>query len=561
MKYQIKNIGFIDGDNLNKLKSVNILNTDNLLDKANTESKRTALNIKTGISLNEIEHLVSVSDLVRIKGVAIKTANELINSCKLKTVQEIAQFNIINTSNDIDKANKYEKKIKNYSIPRKRFLEIAEEAAELKPRLIFEDTFEKNKIQKKFIAEIDKQINTSIKWEIKTLLILFSLILVLVSSLTAVYFIPIYLKYEHIDQLLLKHYGSKLIMPAFWLRILNLFGDVAIVLLFIVLFILLWKIVERKIKKLSYIFFFKENTFKSVYIQLDFQKLVNNIKKSNKQLLIASCLFIASIVTIFVIDKTASIDSLKIPFIVFLLFLIVLLYYKTYKFYNKLNKLQTSFKEVYQRIQFITQIHNLFSLILLLLALNVVIPLAFDSINLFEKEVIIKTSNEKFLDALQKVNIHDAKQEESVTKMLRNFYSFSSTLNSDNGIESVKLLFQDHQDILISVFWAIIVALILSFSIPYFKFSGFRSGVTFILVICVSMFTSSLLSNNIGHWLFIEDSIYMKSLTVIVFSFWFAILFDWLYNLLSYNKKECPNCGNLMERHFKYCPKCGLVKN
>lgn len=405
MKYHLKNIEFIGEAIIEKLKSIDIYNTDDLLEAASTEIKRKTLQVETEISMRELEYIASVSDLVRIKGVATKTASILINTCNFSNVQEIAQYHILNKHSEKDATfSKLKEKLDKSSISMSKFLEIAEEAAELKPRLVFEDNSITQKIDDKFSCEIKKQNITYGKWQMKSSIFTFAMLFIAALIIVSIFSYPIYFNYKELNTLYQKSFGVELFMPAFWLLIFNLLGDIIIVLTIMVLFLIIADITQKRFKLFIYRILFRRAIFKEIYLQLDYKNLIKKHKKSSRSMVILVSFFIVSVIVILAIKGFEGIHDLKFPIIIFLVFLVSILYFNTFKFYNKIKEIRKSIKEVYQRIQFVTQIEVLYSIFVLIIGLNVIFPITLEAVQFFENEIVIKTSEKKYQEAIQKLD-------------------------------------------------------------------------------------------------------------------------------------------------------------
>jgi hypothetical protein len=161
MYYALNNFKTIPKEQLQKLQAVKILDTDILLSFATLPSDREMLGRHTGISTEDITRLASLADLVRVKGIGPRMAETLADSGLAGNVQQFLEImqaqgkepkqsahyrlkenlTIRQTATKVARTLRtYAKSTSNqYFTPScRQLIEAAEEALELKPRLVLQ---------------------------------------------------------------------------------------------------------------------------------------------------------------------------------------------------------------------------------------------------------------------------------------------------------------------------------------------------------------------------------------------------------------------------------------
>jgi hypothetical protein len=111
MSYPICDIGGIDDDIADTLKSAGIRSTQRLLERASTVNQRKLLSEQTGIEARKLLAWANFADRMRIKGVSREYA-ELLGAVGVDTVKELKYRNATNLAKAMADANKKRKLVR-----------------------------------------------------------------------------------------------------------------------------------------------------------------------------------------------------------------------------------------------------------------------------------------------------------------------------------------------------------------------------------------------------------------------------------------------------------------
>ena len=573
MKYPLSSFEFVSTQEVEKLEALGILNTDDLMNHGAKPKDREILAEQTGIELERIELLVSVSDLVRIKGVGKKYAFLFAKYGNIKSVQGLVNRTGEQHTGDKEKALiKFIDQIKSNSTSdrtptKNELLEIVEEAIELKPRIEISKNPVKWKIEKEFTNKLEEIIRNKYSFESKSTFYIFGLLSLASLIGIAFTYYPIYFNYKRTNDFLTATLNVKMnfVLSAFWLQIFDLLGHVLIILLFIMLFLMLWQVSSKYQIRFCYKNFFRSTPTKKAFLEYDYLNITKRFKRNGWILMLLSLTFVAVIIiSVMKYGFDKGIEIFKYASGIFLLLLLVVLYTLEWKHYNSVKYISLALKELNKRIQLASHINVLYSIIILIVALNFIIPLSLKTSVLYNENVIhslAKSKKDKVLAELKTLEGRNYDQDViSNLNIILSQYYLERLKSPVHGKYKLNTFFTGFDNVQMSIMWVLLVGLALSFSIPYFHFSGFKTGITFLVIILFSIGVNVIVEKNFPNWFLVENSPVMRFLFIFVFTFWFAILFDWLYNIITFKKVECPNCNNLVEKHYKFCPYCGLVK-
>ena len=107
--------------------------------------------------------------------------------------------------------------------------------------------------------------------------------------------------------------------------------------------------------------------------------------------------------------------------------------------------------------------------------------------------------------------------------------------------------------------WMVLTGALLMFVLPYLSIGGWWRGVFYIALLFAASRLEDLLRANSTRVLGLDASTFGTTLIIGFFILTSALLFDWVYDFLTEKKKVCPNCHSLIENHV-YCPVCGLAQ-
>lgn len=107
--------------------------------------------------------------------------------------------------------------------------------------------------------------------------------------------------------------------------------------------------------------------------------------------------------------------------------------------------------------------------------------------------------------------------------------------------------------------WMFLTGAMLLFVLPYLSVGGWWRGIFYILLLAMASRLENFLGANSATVLGLEADTFGTNLVIGFFILTSALLFDWVYDALTEKKKVCPNCQSLIDDH-SYCPICGLVQ-
>lgn len=108
MAYKIDEIEGIGPSYCEKLQSVGIKNTDDLLEHCATPSGRKQVTEKTGLSEKHVLNWTNMADLMRVSGIGRQFA-ELLEASGVDTIKELRNRNAENLATKMDEVNKEKK--------------------------------------------------------------------------------------------------------------------------------------------------------------------------------------------------------------------------------------------------------------------------------------------------------------------------------------------------------------------------------------------------------------------------------------------------------------------
>ncbi|MBE0681294.1 MAG: DUF4332 domain-containing protein [Anaerolineales bacterium] len=107
--------------------------------------------------------------------------------------------------------------------------------------------------------------------------------------------------------------------------------------------------------------------------------------------------------------------------------------------------------------------------------------------------------------------------------------------------------------------WMVLTGALLMFVIPYLAIGGWWRGIFYMVLLFAASRLEDFLKANSAPGLGLDASTFGATLTIAFFILTSALLFDWAYAALTEKKKVCPNCQALID-NFVYCPVCGLAQ-
>lgn len=105
MAYKIEEIEGIGPAYSEKLQSVGIKNTDDLLEQCATPAGRKQISEKTGLSEKNVLNWTNMADLMRVSGIGRQFA-ELLEASGVDTIKELRNRNAENLASKMEEVNK-----------------------------------------------------------------------------------------------------------------------------------------------------------------------------------------------------------------------------------------------------------------------------------------------------------------------------------------------------------------------------------------------------------------------------------------------------------------------
>ncbi len=111
-----------------------------------------------------------------------------------------------------------------------------------------------------------------------------------------------------------------------------------------------------------------------------------------------------------------------------------------------------------------------------------------------------------------------------------------------------------------ALMWMLIAALALLFVGPYLIVGGWRRGLFYIALLAASFAIDGPLQRNIPRLVGLREGTLITAALVAFLVFASALLFDWLYDTLTDTRRVCPGCRTPIDRAARFCPACGLTQ-
>jgi hypothetical protein len=110
------------------------------------------------------------------------------------------------------------------------------------------------------------------------------------------------------------------------------------------------------------------------------------------------------------------------------------------------------------------------------------------------------------------------------------------------------------------VAWLIVAAILTLIVTPYLMFRGIPRGVFYALLLFVTFHLENLFQRNAPSWFGLPQESDVAPWLVAFLIFANALFFDWVYESLTDPQATCPGCQTQFGVSARYCPECGLVQ-
>jgi len=111
----------------------------------------------------------------------------------------------------------------------------------------------------------------------------------------------------------------------------------------------------------------------------------------------------------------------------------------------------------------------------------------------------------------------------------------------------------------IAVWWSL-AGVVLLFVLPYFAFGGWLRGLFYMIVLFASFQIENQLQESAPTWFSLDAGSPSVPLVIAFAVFANALFFDWLFDTLTERQKVCPACQAQLDVAVIHCSFCGLVQ-
>jgi hypothetical protein len=583
MHYPLSVFRTISKIQLQKLEAIAIFDSDTLLNQAALPTDREALARRSGLTHEEITELASIADLVRIKGIGPHIAEVLVEFGLIGNVQiflEATRALEVTTprQNRLAESPTVQSAVANLvkqlksrgkkwggqnSLPSAhRLIESAEEALELKPRLVL--TAPENNIAFREKLFTTWRTESRFSWRTNRWW-LFSLFLILTITVLVGLFIRYQNFYIPVQTPLDARFDQ-------FLRDTNIYLLVDFFIMFGVLLLTLgtvylcWRIYSYLTSTYLKLWLFNAKVYQNTYdaIQVDLEKE----KTASWAVVFVFCLmaiFFMFEVARFADDGQEIVNILGSQMSVFMPLLGAIVCIPTLLKLIEFRRKAISETAIRRFI-----IYRIIMMVALpavtLLATRIMVPATFQlHTGIMEKLVmphILENADQT------RTYIQSYPADNAVDGFAKEYYlSFMDDWNETNARKL--LLFvspQDYQSIdqfvqigSQAILALIGVAILFLFILPYLIYGGVGKGIFYILLLWIAQRLDSFLQNSSPTWFRVPPNPTTTAIIIGMCLLSSALFFDWLYDFITDQPKFCPACGQELAAEDLHCRYCGMV--
>lgn len=583
MHYPLNVFKTISVTQLQKLQAIAISDTDTLLNQAALPADREFLARRSGLKPEEITHLASIADLVRIKGIGPRIAEVLVESGLIGNVQTFLEatralevtgtrYNRLAESSTTQDAvtdlvkqlkSRLQSQGKHNSFPNAhRLIESAEEALELKPRLVLAAPDDNVAFREKLFAVWKDESRFSWKTNRWWLLSLF-----LIFTITVL--VGIYIRYENFNVPIQTPLDARFDQ---FLRDTNIYLLVDFFVIFGVLLLTLgtvylcWRVYLYLTSTYLKIWLFNARIYQETYdaIQSDLEKE----KGATWIAMIIFCLMAALLM--FEVARFAG-DSQKVISLVgsqLTLFMTLL---------GAVVCIPTLLKLIEFRRKVVSEtairrfiIHRIVMMIALpgvtLLATRFMVPMTFQLHTGIMENLVMPYVLENAVQT--RAYIENYPTDNAVDEFAKEYYLLFMD-DWDEPHAKKFLLFISPQDLEFldqllqagsrAILALVGVAILFLFILPYLIYGGIGKGIFYILLLWIAQLLDTFLQNSSPTWFHVPPNPVSTAIIIGVCLLSSALFFDWLYDFFTDQPKFCPACGQELATEDLYCTHCGMV--
>lgn len=551
MSYTILKIPTFLNSEINKLNKAGIFTSEDLIDKGYSEKKRIRLSVQTSIDLSKIRNAVYISDLIRIKGIGIRRASDLLIH-SIFTVSDLSKFK--------DDPEKYEQLTNSLKISQSELSSIISYAAKLRPQVYKLQTTQEE-IDKRFKDNLQKDRDVKELFYKKMRKYFMLILSVGIVSLIVINSILIYGKAKEIDLEMTKQFGidSEFFMNfykiVFWQTLIL---AAFILLIFYVYLKFIINTQDKISQKLLIPLVIRNKVHRVEYIKLKMNRINKSQYKGFEINLFLFLLLVAGSIVLYLIKpEWINWGNADIIIIIFLVILFINVFRVQFKSWS--GSKAPLIKTIKKRVFLITSIEiSLTTIITFLTVFLVFLPL-FKFIVQKEIEFVNHTRSKEIKNlelALFTSNQSEIYKKDAIIHFDSLYVNLANIYNSWIDFDE----FKDGDDFFkytsIVLFFGVI-SISFVFLIPYVVINGYRNAGLFILSILVSLILSEQITSNSKYLFLIKVN--STGYYILLFSFTLLIVtFSDIFTEMFSKKVNCENCSYQLDDNVNFCPNCGI---
>ncbi|MCA1900088.1 MAG: DUF4332 domain-containing protein [Chloroflexi bacterium] len=571
MRYSLEIFPSISETNRQQLASVGITDSDALLAAAATSALRKELANKTKMDASLLEDLAGIADLLRVKGIGPRLAEALVKSGTARNAQELR-------SKALD-AETFRESLKSYlegrsdgmrTLSLSEIADIAEEAGELRPRLILD----KPDDGANFRAERFVKAKRNAARDLRMMGGLIAIVTLAAGLVLAAGIILINSTIERTTPpgALGSYYADILRITAMALYLSEALTGLIFILGFSALALALYFL--HYLMDTRLVLWLFDNPSRR-----DFFSKVNSMPAAREAQIYRRAIVFMGILLFGLASYTAytlwtdmtmkELSEAILPFgvgggllLVLYISLPVLRFYR--KAFADIKRVEQSTLQRYF-------IHTLFKAMTLplavLLLLKFVIPSAVGLHEYIYRNAIAPSVQNKLLEQRRIVESLQFKDEidQRAQRYVSQYFveenlKKTETLGSLTNQQGIELLELGVRTGLHIVVWWTLAAYLLLFVLPYLLLGGWRRGLFYMAVLACSFYLEDRLSLYAPSWFRLPADSAGGVLLIGFLVFANALLFDWIFDNFSNKSKTCPSCETILEVDDLYCSECGCMQ-
>jgi hypothetical protein len=585
MYYPLGLFKTVNEGQLKKLQAIGVSDTDALLNLTHLPSDRETLARRTGIGVDEITRLASLSDLVRIKGISLRLAELLVESGLVGNVQKFLELTKAGgaaagqttnfrpsespvvkaaVANLVQKLNEFAKGRGDPLVGNLLHLlvESAEEALELKPRLVMNSRDDNDDFRKKVFEQWRDEHRFVWKTNPWYILIIGSIFIIPMLGM----FLLFYLRARAVVSNPMDVIFNNYILS-------TLYFMAASFLIIMIILLLLAALIYSGWRLYSYLMdtHVKVLLFNAKIYQLTYDAIQPDIKK---QKIISWIVMVC--VGVFggwqVWDLIQSSEDFTQFLILFdqrlLLFGILIgavIVFPTFLKLVSFRRKDVS-KTAIQRFIVFTIVYISALPVILLLGTRFMVPVSLQ----LHTSIMEKIVNPRFQviteQAIKSIAGYSTKNDQE--EFLKQDYLFKIAEFGEEVPDNLLLISPEIKASIMgqglrSLNRAILaifgMAFVFIYLLPYLVYGGIGKGVYYILLLLISLRLDDYLQANSPSWFGTSLNPVVSTIIIYVCLLSSALFFDWLYDYFTDIHKFCPSCSQELGYADQYCGQCGMV--